>query len=314
MSFCYFTVSPDTAKLLLEQKESITQCVPTAVISLTVSDTDENKTLVLEAADDEHVSIAKKLISHLIPIADDKLTLNYGVVMDTWESIAYSKKRISPRTIVKRHGSGEPVKAKTLGQEKYVRAIENHLITFGIGAAGTGKTFLAIAAACRSLKNRDIDKIILTRPVVEAGENLGFLPGDMQEKIDPYMQPLYDSLYDILGKPAVDGHLQKGTIRIAPLAYMRGCTFTNAFIILDEAQNATQEQLHMFLTRFGEHSRMVVECDPSQIDLPKKNLSCVSDISLFENIPDIAICRLTENDVTRHPIIKKINNAYAKKK
>lgn len=303
----------DAAQLVCNQEEAIQICIPTSKICELYTVDSRFIGISINASDEEKLGLLKKFVIQLYTIAEQTKRLDYETVMSEWEKLRYPKQKKSMRTIIKRYGSGEPVQTRTIGQERYVRAIENHLITFGIGAAGTGKTFLAIAEACRSLKNHDVEKIILARPVVEAGENLGFLPGDIQEKIDPYMQPLYDALYDILGKPNVDMYIQKGIIRIAPLAYMRGCTFTNSFIILDEAQNATQEQLRMFLTRFGENSRMVVECDPTQIDLPKKHMSCIGDITLFENILEIAICRFTENDIIRHPVIKKIIQAYKKK-
>lgn len=213
-------------------------------------------------------------------------------------------------TIVRRYGTKDPIKPKTKGQQGYVKAIQDHLITIVNGPAGTGKSMLAVAMACKALKHHDVEKIVLTRPVVEAGESLGFLPGDLQEKIDPYMRPLYDALYDILGKIEVDAFIAKGIIEIAPLAYMRGRTLHDAFVILDEAQNATRGQLKMFLTRFGENCKMVVDMDQSQIDLPKKEASCAYDIGRFSDIQDMALVFLTDRDISRHPVISQILKAY----
>lgn len=207
----------------------------------------------------------------------------------------------------------KPIKTKTLGQRKYISSIENNVITFGIGPAGTGKTFLAIAMAVKALKNNIISKIILTRPAVEAGENLGFLPGDLQEKIDPYLRPLYDSLYNILG---FDNYLklkEKNIIEVAPLAYMRGRTLDDAFIILDEAQNATNEQMKMFLTRIGFNSKAVITGDITQIDLGKrKNSGLVSVSKILKNIKGINFNYFDSADVVRHSIVMKIIEAYSK--
>ena len=207
----------------------------------------------------------------------------------------------------------KPIKPKTLGQRKYISAIEDNIITFGIGPAGTGKTFLAIAMAAKALKNNSVSKIILTRPAVEAGENLGFLPGDLQEKIDPYLRPLYDSLYNILGYDNFLRLKEKGIIEVAPLAYMRGRTLDDAFIILDEAQNATNEQMKMFLTRLGFGSKMIVNGDKSQIDLPKGHqASGLLDAERkLKGINGIAFVEFDAGDVVRHPIVSEIINAYS---
>lgn len=205
---------------------------------------------------------------------------------------------------------GVAITPRTAGQKKYVDAILNNSIVICRAPAGTGKTWLAIAAACRMLRKKEIEKIVLTRPVIEAGESLGFLPGGIAEKIDPYLQPLYDSLYDILGKPETEKLIQKGVIRIAPLAYMRGVTFTDSFVILDEAQNATRSQLKMLLTRFGERSKMVIEGDVTQIDLPGESVSCVNDFNLFLSVPDLAVTDMTTADIVRHPIVVHILKAY----
>lgn len=207
----------------------------------------------------------------------------------------------------------KPIKPKTLGQRKYISAIEDNIITFGIGPAGTGKTFLAIAMAVKALKNNTVSKIILTRPAVEAGENLGFLPGDLQEKIDPYLRPLYDSLYNILGYDNFIRLKEKGIIEVAPLAYMRGRTLDNAFIILDEAQNATNEQMKMFLTRIGFDSKAVVTGDITQIDLGRRKISGLVSVSkILTNIKGINFNYFDSSDVVRHSIVMKIIDAYTK--
>lgn len=207
----------------------------------------------------------------------------------------------------------KPIKPKTLGQKKYISAIEENIITFGIGPAGTGKTFLAIAMAAKALKNNSVSKIILTRPAVEAGENLGFLPGDLQEKTDPYLRPLYDSLYSILGYDNFLKLKEKGIIEVAPLAYMRGRTLDDSFIILDEAQNATNEQMKMFLTRIGFESKAVITGDITQIDLGRrKNSGLVSVSKILNNIKGINFNYFDSSDVVRHSIVMKIIEAYTR--
>lgn len=206
---------------------------------------------------------------------------------------------------------GHQIKAKTLGQYNYVRAIRNNFITFGIGPAGTGKTYLAVAMAVTALKKREVERIILTRPAVEAGEKLGYLPGDMQEKVDPYLRPLYDALYDMLGSETAQKYLENGVIEVAPLAYMRGRTLNGSFIILDEAQNTTPEQMKMFLTRFGFGSRMVVTGDITQIDLPSGKASGLIDAArVLRGIPHIGLIYFDEKDVVRHEIVGAIIKAY----
>ncbi|MDD3403277.1 MAG: PhoH family protein [Hespellia sp.] len=206
---------------------------------------------------------------------------------------------------------GKPIKPKTLGQKKYVDAIRKQMITFGIGPAGTGKTYLAMAMAITAFKNNDVNRIILTRPAIEAGEKLGFLPGDLQSKIDPYLRPLYDALYQIMGAESFIKNSEKGLIEVAPLAYMRGRTLDNAFIILDEAQNTTPAQMKMFLTRIGFGSKVVVTGDSTQKDLPAGSTSGLDvAVGVLKNIDDITICNLTSKDVVRHPLVQKIVKAY----
>ncbi len=206
---------------------------------------------------------------------------------------------------------GHQIKAKTLGQWNYVRAIKNNFITFGIGPAGTGKTYLAVAMAVTALKKREVERIILTRPAVEAGEKLGFLPGDLQEKVDPYLRPLYDALFDMLGSDTAQKYLERGTIEVAPLAYMRGRTLNGSFIILDEAQNTTPEQMKMILTRFGFGSHMVVTGDVTQVDLPiGRKSGLVHAAKVLKDVPGISINYFDEKDVVRHEIVGAIIKAY----
>ena len=206
---------------------------------------------------------------------------------------------------------GKPIKAKTLGQQRYMKAIGKNTITIGVGPAGTGKTYLAVAAAVAAFRAKTVNRIILTRPAVEAGERLGFLPGDLQNKVDPYLRPLYDALYDMLGAETYQKYLERGNIEVAPLAYMRGRTLDDSFIILDEAQNTTREQMKMFLTRLGFGSKIVITGDITQIDLPSDKTSGLKDaVRILDNIPDIAICRLTASDVVRHALVQRIIAAY----
>ena len=206
---------------------------------------------------------------------------------------------------------GKPIKAKTLGQQRYMKAIGKNTITIGVGPAGPGKSYLAVAAAVAAFRAKTVNRIILTRPAVEAGERLGFLPGDLQNKVDPYLRPLYDALYDMLGAETYQKYLERGNIEVAPLAYMRSRTLDDSFIILDEAQNTTREQMKMFLTRLGFGSKIVITGDITQIDLPSDKTSGLKDaVRILENIPDIAICRLTASDVVRHALVQRIIAAY----
>ena len=206
---------------------------------------------------------------------------------------------------------GRPVKAKTLGQQRYMKAILKNTITIGVGPAGTGKTYLAVAAAVGAFRVMGVNRIILPRPAVVAGERLGFLPGDLQNKVDPYLRPLYDALYDMLGAETYQKYLERGNIEVAPLAYMRGRTLDDSFIILDEAQNTTREQMKMFLTRLGFGSKIVITGDITQIDLPSDKVSGLKDaVRILDNVPDIAICRLTASDVVRHALVQRIIAAY----
>lgn len=208
---------------------------------------------------------------------------------------------------------GKPVKAKTLGQKKYCSAIQKNTITIGVGPAGTGKTYLAVALAVTAFRAQEVNRIILTRPAVEAGEKLGFLPGDLQQKVDPYLRPLYDALFDMLGAETYQRYVERGNIEVAPLAYMRGRTLDDSFIILDEAQNTTPEQMKMFLTRLGFNSKMVITGDITQIDLPDGRRSGLKDvIKILRDVDDIAQVRFNEKDVVRHKLVQDIIKAYEK--
>ncbi|MDY6097492.1 MAG: PhoH family protein [Oscillospiraceae bacterium] len=207
---------------------------------------------------------------------------------------------------------GKPIKAKTIGQKNYLDAIRKNTITFGVGPAGTGKTYLAVAMAVAAFRDKQINRIIITRPAIEAGEKLGFLPGDLQSKVDPYLRPLYDALFDMLGAETYQKYLERGNIEVAPLAYMRGRTLDDSFIILDEAQNTSCEQMKMFLTRMGFGSKMVITGDATQIDLPADKLSGLKQaVRVLKNVEGIGICELTDQDVVRHVMVQRIIKAYA---
>lgn len=224
-------------------------------------------------------------------------------IKNSLESLAKDVALVTPR--------GKQIKPKTIGQKKYVEAIRNHDIVFAIGPAGTGKTYLAVVMAVKALRSKDVGRIVLTRPAVEAGEKLGFLPGDLQEKIDPYLRPLYDSLYDVLGVENTQKYLEKHVIEIAPLAYMRGRTLEDSFIILDEAQNTTPEQMKMFLTRLGFGSKAVITGDITQVDLPRGQVSgLINALEVLKSVKGIGIHTLTGEDIVRHPLVEEIIRAY----
>ena len=234
------------------------------------------------------------------------------VALAARESLAAVVPRAHPKTLFTTQ-RGKEIRPKTAAQRAFVEAIESRTLTFGIGPAGTGKTFLAIVMAVRALRAREVSRIVLCRPAVEAGEKLGFLPGDLKEKVDPYLRPLYDALGELLEDGTTAKFLERGTIEVAPLAYMRGRTLADAFVILDEAQNATRDQLKMFLTRIGANARMVVTGDVTQVDLPRGVRSGLHDVvALFGDIDDIGIVHLSEVDVVRHPLVGKIVGAYAR--
>ncbi|MFA4884724.1 MAG: PhoH family protein [Desulfotomaculaceae bacterium] len=230
-----------------------------------------------------------------------------GGVKDALGSLATDVAMVTTR--------GKQIKAKTIGQRKYIESIINHDVVFAIGPAGTGKTYLAVAMAIKALRGKDVDRLVLTRPAVEAGEKLGFLPGDLQEKIDPYLRPLYDSLYDILGVENTQKYLEKNIIEIAPLAYMRGRTLEDSFIILDEAQNTTPEQMKMFLTRLGFGSKAIIAGDITQIDLPRGQVSgMINALKVLKDIKGLGIHTMTGEDIVRHPLVEEIIRAYEKMK
>ena len=241
----------------------------------------------------------------------DAQKIHYAIGLKN-EGISYTEGNVNNDILCFTH-MGKPIKPKTLGQKAYAKAIRESDVIFSIGPAGTGKTYLAVAMAINAFKNKEIQKIILARPAVEAGERLGFLPGDLQEKVDPYLRPLYDALYEILGRESALRLKEKETIEVVPLAYMRGRTLDNSFIILDEAQNSTKEQMKMFLTRMGFGSKMVITGDITQIDLPKgKKSGLVEAAKILKPVKDIRFCYLKDVDVVRHELVKKIINAYEK--
>ena len=270
--------------------------------------------LIIKAESEEVIDKASRILDELMGAIDagevlDKQKVQYIISLSE-EGISYKESRVNKDVICFTH-KGKPLKPKTLGQKNYVNSIRNKDIVFGVGPAGTGKTYIAVAMAINAYKNKEVQKIILARPAVEAGERLGFLPGDLQDKVDPYLRPLYDALYDVLGRDAALRLKEKEVIEVVPLAYMRGRTLDNSFIILDEAQNTTREQMKMFLTRMGFGSKVVVTGDVTQIDLPRgKKSGLVEALRVLKNIRDIDICYLKDTDVVRHELVKKIINAY----
>lgn len=262
----------------------------------------------------EKLDLAEGIIRELGTVllrgeALDKQKVTYIIGLKK-EGLSYSDSDVSRDVICFTH-KGKPLKPKTVGQKNYVNSIRKKDIVFGVGPAGTGKTYIAVAMACNAYKNKEVQKIILARPAVEAGERLGFLPGDLQDKVDPYLRPLYDALYDVLGREAALRLKEKEAIEVVPLAYMRGRTLDNSFIILDEAQNTTREQMKMFLTRMGFGSKMVITGDITQIDLPRgKKSGLVEATRVLKNVRDIDFCYLTDVDVVRHELVRKIITAY----
>lgn len=264
----------------------------------------------------ENVSLAVRALNSLLVLINKGETLsdqNVRYVLSLVKEGNEGKLSTMATDSICITAKGKPIKPKTLGQKKYCEAINNNTITFGIGPAGTGKTYLAVAMAVTAFRAKEVNKIILTRPAVEAGEKLGFLPGDLQSKVDPYLRPLYDALFDMLGAENFQRYQERGAIEVAPLAYMRGRTLDDSFIILDEAQNTTPEQMKMFLTRLGFGSKMVVTGDITQIDLPTGKKSGLKKvIRILKNIDDIEICKFTEKDVVRHRLVQEIIKAYEK--
>lgn len=263
---------------------------------------------------ESNTTAAVELFTELNKLAERGNTIteqniNYGIAL-----LAEHKSNVMvemDKELICHTTNGKPIKPKTLGQKSYVDAIRKKMIVFGMGPAGTGKTYLAMAMAITAFKNEEVGRIILTRPAIEAGEKLGFLPGDLQSKVDPYLRPLYDALYQIMGADSFQKNMEKGLIEVAPLAYMRGRTLDNAFIILDEAQNTTPAQMKMFLTRIGFGSKVVITGDATQKDLaPNAKSGLDVALSVLKNIDEIGICKLTSNDVVRHPLVQRIVQAY----
>jgi len=259
---------------------------------------------------------AKDVILQLLSLAQrgndiSEQNVNYALALSMSESASVNSMTELDKDIICHTIMGKPIKPKTVGQKVYADTIRDKMIVFGVGPAGTGKTYLAMAKAITAFKNNEINRIILTRPAIEAGEKLGFLPGDLQSKVDPYLRPLYDALYEIMGVDSFLKNMEKGLIEVAPLAYMRGRTLDNAFIILDEAQNTTPAQMKMFLTRIGFGSKAIITGDLSQKDLPEGSRSGLDDaLEILKNIDEIGVCRLTSADVVRHPLVQKIVTAY----
>lgn len=269
--------------------------------------------LIMRGKDAERAAAVFRELSSIIESGEtlDTQKVNYVIALKN-EGQSYEEGRLNNDIICFTH-QGKPLKPKTLGQKRYVESIRKRDIVFGIGPAGTGKTYIAVAMAVHAFKNKEVQKIILTRPAVEAGERLGFLPGDMQEKVDPYLRPLYDALYDVLGRDSALRLKEKEAIEVVPLAYMRGRTLDNSFIILDEAQNTTKEQMKMFLTRMGFGSKIVVTGDVTQVDLPRgKKSGLVEASKVLKNVKGIDFCYLKDVDVVRHELVKKIIVAYDK--
>ena len=274
----------------------------------------DRENMIHICGEEESVMLAEKAINGLLTLAAK------GENIDA-QNVRYILKLVSEGKETKIQelagdvicitAKGKPIKPKTLGQKSYCDAIAKNTITLGIGPAGTGKTYLAVAAAVAAFRAEEVNRIILTRPAVEAGERLGFLPGDLQSKVDPYLRPLYDALFDMLGADTYQKYLERGNIEVAPLAYMRGRTLDDSFIILDEAQNTTREQMKMFLTRLGFGSKIVITGDVTQIDLPDDKVSGLKDaVRVLDGVKDIAICRLTAADVVRHALVQEIISAY----
>ena len=285
---------------LLEQECGVTIALRGAVLSITG---EEDDTQLVAGVIEKLV----EMIHRREPV--DRTRIRYALALAREGKVDMIDEIL--RNVVAITHRGKQIKCKTLGQQQYVQAIRDHDLTFAIGPAGTGKTYLAMALAVVALKNKEIERIVLTRPAVEAGEKLGFLPGDLTQKVDPYLRPLYDALYDFMGVDSYQKLLERGTVEVAPLAYMRGRTLSDSFIILDEAQNTTSEQMKMFLTRLGFNSKVVVTGDVTQTDLPFGKTSGLAEaVDILKDIPAIGIVRLTHQDVVRHELVQQIVQAY----
>ena len=310
------TISTDKLENIINVFGSLDENLKLIESELNVQVIDRNSELRI-CGDDEDIRRAEKVIDGLIVIAAKGETIdtqNVKYILNLVKDGHEGKLNEIYRDLICITAKGKPIKPKTLGQTRYTEAIRNNTVTLSIGPAGTGKTFLAVACAVAAFRAKSISIIILTRPAVEAGERLGFLPGDMQSKVDPYLRPLYDALFELMGVETYSKYLEKGNIEIAPLAYMRGRTLDDSFIILDEAQNTSREQMKMFLTRLGFGSKIVITGDITQIDLPPDKTSGLRDaMRILDDVKDIAICRLDTSDVVRHELVSRIVEAYDKK-
>lgn len=278
--------------------------------SLNVKVVARGQDLILSGSGTE-LAAAVEVVEHLLKRAQSGKSVSAHDIRYTVRLVKDEKKVESLGGTILSNARGRPIGPRTLGQKAYVEAIEKNPLVFGIGPAGTGKTYVAVAMAVAAFKRKEIDRIILTRPAVEAGERLGFLPGDIQEKVNPYLRPLYDALFDVLGLDTFQKYMERGLIEVAPLAYMRGRTLESAFVILDEAQNTTGEQMKMFLTRLGLNSKAVVTGDITQVDLPKGTYSGLDQVRLIlKDIPGIGFVYLTDKDVVRHELVSRIIRAY----
>ena len=310
------TINAERVEQLIDVFGSFDENVKKIEQAFGVHITNRNTELKVTAEDEEAVDAGARAIEALLSLAAKGEEIDDQKVRYLIDLVRAGKEeQVSKmaKDVVCVTAKGRPVKAKTIGQQTYLKAISKNTITIGVGPAGTGKTYLAVAQAVAAFRAKEVNRIILTRPAVEAGERLGFLPGDLQNKVDPYLRPLYDALFDMLGPETYNKYLERGNIEVAPLAYMRGRTLDDSFIILDEAQNTTREQMKMFLTRLGFGSKIVITGDITQIDLPGDKVSGLKEaIKILDGVEDIAICRLTASDVVRHALVQRIVAAYDK--
>ena len=310
------TINAERVEQLIDVFGSFDENVKKIEQAFGVHITNRNTELKVTAEDEEAVDAGARAIEALLSLAAKGEEVDDQKVRYLIDLVRAGKEEQvtkMAKDVVCVTAKGRPVKAKTIGQQTYLKAISKNTITIGVGPAGTGKTYLAVAQAVAAFRAKEVNRIILTRPAVEAGERLGFLPGDLQNKVDPYLRPLYDALFDMLGPETYNKYLERGNIEVAPLAYMRGRTLDDSFIILDEAQNTTREQMKMFLTRLGFGSKIVITGDITQIDLPGDKVSGLKEaIKILDGVEDIAICRLTASDVVRHALVQRIVAAYDK--
>ena len=310
------TINAERVEQLIDVFGSFDENVKKIEQAFGVHITNRNTELKVTAEDEEAVDAGARAIEALLSLAAKGEEIDDQKVRYLIDLVRAGKEEQvtkMAKDVVCVTAKGRPVKAKTIGQQTYLKAISKNTITIGVGPAGTGKTYLAVAQAVAAFRAKEVNRIILTRPAVEAGERLGFLPGDVQNKVDPYLRPLYAALFDMLGPEPYNKYLERGNIEVAPLAYMRGRTLDDSFIILDEAQNTTREQMKMFLTRLGFGSKIVITGDITQIDLPGDKVSGLKEaIKILDGVEDIAICRLTASDVVRHALVQRIVAAYDK--